>query len=239
MWQKRTTGFDAWRDYLLGKDDGVPKTPEWQEAETGVPAHVVRALARAWGAQEDLSSARAAQARASAGACRTATGAQWARSMILMMAMQGWGKPGINFGNLQGSTPLDFTFYFPGYAEGGISGDLVWTGFRGQQLRAHAARADHESGEADDPAAALPGGDHRGQVQGLPLGRLVARERSSRPSSIPMPGYSRVHMLYRYGGSSSARIANSRRFIEAYRHPRSSSSSTSRSGSRARRSSPT
>ena len=124
--EKRTTGFDAWRDYLLGKDDGLPKTPEWQEAETGVPAHVVRALARAWGRKKTYLGAGGAGAGLG-GACRTATGAQWARSMILMMAMQGWGKPGINFGNLQGSTPLDFTFYFPGYAEGGISGDLVWT----------------------------------------------------------------------------------------------------------------
>ncbi|MBC8725893.1 molybdopterin-dependent oxidoreductase [Paraburkholderia sp. 31.1] len=41
----RTTGFDEWRAYLLGETDGVPKTPEWQEGETGVPAKDVRALA--------------------------------------------------------------------------------------------------------------------------------------------------------------------------------------------------
>ena len=35
------------------------------------------------------------------GACRNATGAQWARNLVMMMAMQGLGKPGINFGNLQ------------------------------------------------------------------------------------------------------------------------------------------
>ena len=104
-----------------------PRRPNGRKRKPACPAHVVRALARAWGRQEDLPRARAGQAPGLGGACRTATGAQWARSMILMMAMQGWGKPGINFGNLQGSTPLDFTFYFPGYAEGGISGDLVWT----------------------------------------------------------------------------------------------------------------
>ena len=38
--------------------------------------------------------------------------------MILLMAMQGWGKPGVNFGNLQAGTPVDHYFYFPGYAEG-------------------------------------------------------------------------------------------------------------------------
>ena len=49
------------------------------------------------------------------------------------MAMQGWGKPGVNFGNLQFGVPMDFDFYFPGYAEGGFSGDVANTG-SAQQL---------------------------------------------------------------------------------------------------------
>ena len=44
------------------------------------------------------------------------------------LAMQGLGKPGVNFGNLQQGAPHDYTFWFPGYAEGGISGDLTFTG---------------------------------------------------------------------------------------------------------------
>ncbi len=34
----RTNGFDEWKDYVLGKTDNVPKTPEWAERESGVPA---------------------------------------------------------------------------------------------------------------------------------------------------------------------------------------------------------
>ncbi|MCZ6603751.1 MAG: molybdopterin-dependent oxidoreductase, partial [Alphaproteobacteria bacterium] len=45
----RTHGFEAWRDYVLGTTDATPKTPEWQEHETQVPAKDVRALARQWG----------------------------------------------------------------------------------------------------------------------------------------------------------------------------------------------
>src|SRR4029453_12280352 len=45
----RTTGFAEWKASLLGGTDGMPKTPEWQGAETGVPAKDVRALARLWG----------------------------------------------------------------------------------------------------------------------------------------------------------------------------------------------
>ena len=36
--QNRTTGFDKWKDYVLGKTDGVPKTPEWAERESNIPA---------------------------------------------------------------------------------------------------------------------------------------------------------------------------------------------------------
>ncbi|MBN2123593.1 MAG: molybdopterin-dependent oxidoreductase, partial [Deltaproteobacteria bacterium] len=123
----RTVGFDKWRDYILGAEDGIPKTPQWQEGETGVPARDVRALAREWGARKTYLAAGGA-GHTQGGACRCATGAEWARSMVCLMAMQGMGKPGINMGNLTMGTPLDVHFYFPGYAEGGISGDLVTTG---------------------------------------------------------------------------------------------------------------
>jgi biotin/methionine sulfoxide reductase len=40
-----TVGFDGVRAYLTGGADGTPKTPEWAEAITGVPAARTRALA--------------------------------------------------------------------------------------------------------------------------------------------------------------------------------------------------
>ena len=110
---ERTDGFEKWRDYILGKEDGVAKTPEWQEKETGVPAKDVRALAREWGKQEDLSGRRAAStASAAPAAPRPApTGrAAW----FCLMAMQGLGKPGVNMGCLQQGAPVDTRFYLPG-----------------------------------------------------------------------------------------------------------------------------
>src|SRR5208282_3820370 len=41
-------GFEEWADYVLGKIDGMAKTCEWAEKETGIPACDIRALAREW-----------------------------------------------------------------------------------------------------------------------------------------------------------------------------------------------
>ena len=41
-----TVGFDRYRDYILGREDSIPKNPAWAEAITGVPAATIEALAR-------------------------------------------------------------------------------------------------------------------------------------------------------------------------------------------------
>jgi len=119
---KRTTGFDEWKDYVLGKSDGVPKTPEWAEIESGIPAREIRALAREWGAKKTMLAAGGLGGWG--GACRSATGNEWARVMIALAAMQGYGKPGSNIWGTSQGAPCDESFFFPGYAEGGISGDV-------------------------------------------------------------------------------------------------------------------
>ncbi|HYF17315.1 MAG TPA: molybdopterin-dependent oxidoreductase [Ramlibacter sp.] len=48
------TGFATWKDYLLGRSDGVPKTPEWACAITGAPAQRLRSLARELAATRSL-----------------------------------------------------------------------------------------------------------------------------------------------------------------------------------------
>ncbi len=41
-------GFDKFADYVLGKEDGVAKTPAWAAEKCGVPSRVIKALARDW-----------------------------------------------------------------------------------------------------------------------------------------------------------------------------------------------
>jgi len=49
-----TVGFDTWKDYILGTKDGVPKSPEWAEQESTIPAREIRALAREWGSKKTM-----------------------------------------------------------------------------------------------------------------------------------------------------------------------------------------
>ena len=211
----RTTGFEQWRDYVLGVSDGVAKTPEWQEAETGISAKDVRALAREWAGKKTYLSVGAA-GTAHGGACRTANGVQWARSMILLMAMRGWGKPGINFGCLQGGAPVDLSFYFPGYAEGGISGDVQGTASAVNNYVRMPHLLTMNPVQQMIPRQRLPEAILEGHCEGYPTDP-VSIEGQFRRFVYPMSGYSKVHMLYRYGGSSFGTIAESGRFADMYR----------------------
>ncbi len=48
-----TVGFDEWKDYVLGESDGRPKTPEWAEGESGIPARGDPGPGPGVGRQED------------------------------------------------------------------------------------------------------------------------------------------------------------------------------------------
>jgi anaerobic dimethyl sulfoxide reductase subunit A len=87
--EKHTVGFDAYRDYVLGKEDGEPKTPAWAEAITTVPATVIADLARAYAMRKP------AALIAGWGPARTAMGEQYARCAAVLCALTGnIGLPG-------------------------------------------------------------------------------------------------------------------------------------------------
>jgi trimethylamine-N-oxide reductase (cytochrome c) len=211
----RTTGFDKWRAYIMGEgEDGTPKTPEWAEDETGVPARDIRALARQWGTKKTYLAA-GSMGTTLGGACRSATGAQWARSMICLMAMQGLGKPGINFGNLQFGAPIDYNFFFPGYAEGGMSGDLANTASAINLYQRMPHLLSMNPNQQMVPRLKMPEAILEGKAEGYPID-IRSIEGQFFPVHYPAPGHSEVRMMYKYGSSYIGTQPDSNRYIKMY-----------------------
>ncbi|MFC1895123.1 molybdopterin-dependent oxidoreductase [Thermodesulfobacteriota bacterium] len=78
-----TVGFDRYRDHVLGKDDGIPKTPQWAESITTVPAQVIADLAR------EYATRKPAALIAGWGPARTAVGEQYSRAANVLTAITG------------------------------------------------------------------------------------------------------------------------------------------------------
>jgi trimethylamine-N-oxide reductase (cytochrome c) len=209
-----TVGFDVWKAYLLGEEDGIPKTPEWQEKETGVPAKDVRALAREWG-RKRVYLAPGGWGNGHGGACRNQTGIPWARVMVCLVAMQGLGKPGINMGNLQWGCPLDFNFYFPGYADGGMSGDLENTAMPVELYQRMPQLPTMNSNGQTIPRIWLPEALADGKAEGYRwVGKSI--EHQFAKFAYPAPGHAPVRMFYKYGGSMLSTMNNTNRHVRMY-----------------------
>jgi trimethylamine-N-oxide reductase (cytochrome c) len=86
-----TYGFEKFGDYVLGKKDGVPKTPAWASKKCGIPVCTIIALAREW------ASKRTSIAHGNGGGCiRGPYSTEHARLEVFLLAMQGLGKPGVH-----------------------------------------------------------------------------------------------------------------------------------------------
>lgn len=209
-----TVGFDAWKAYVMGEEDGTPKTPEWQEKETGVPAKDVRALGREW-AKHRTYLACGGWGNGHGGACRNQTGIQWARTMVCLIAMQGLGKPGINMGNLQWGSPVDLNFYFPGYADGGMSGDLEATSLAVELYQRMPQLPTMNTPLQKIPRIYLPEAILEGKAEGYPWnGKSI--EAQFQKFSYPAAGHAPVRMLYKYGGSLIATMNNTHRHMKMF-----------------------
>ena len=217
----RTTGFDEWKAYVLGESDGVPKTSEWAAGESGIPAREIRALAREWGAKKTMLAAGANHGMG--GACRSSTGNEWSRAMVALAAMQGMGKPGSNIWATTTGAPVDCSFLFPGYAEGGISGDVdnSAAGYRWIYRmfpKGGATRNPQHSTEGQTvPRLRIPEAILQEHLEWRGKGFCGSSiESQFQKYEYPAPGYAPIGMYYRYGGSFFGTMTETNRYVKAY-----------------------
>jgi trimethylamine-N-oxide reductase (cytochrome c) len=89
--ETHAVGFDEFFDYVLGKVDGVPKTPAWASPKCGVPEWTIKALARDW-ANKPTSILHGNGGPGIRGPYAT----EPARLEAILLGMRGLGKPGVH-----------------------------------------------------------------------------------------------------------------------------------------------
>ncbi len=86
-----TVGFDKFSDYVMGVEDGLPKTPEWASKKCGIPEWTIKALAREWG--KKITSTIHFYGGSY---IRGPYSHEPARMECCLLGMQGLGKPGVH-----------------------------------------------------------------------------------------------------------------------------------------------
>lgn len=110
---KYTVGFDRFREYVLGQEDGVEKTPAWAAEISGVDAATIERLAR------EYATTRPAALMDCQGPARSAMGEQYNRCAATLCAMTGnVGRPGGSAGGGLMGIPVAHMFRMPAIPPG-------------------------------------------------------------------------------------------------------------------------
>jgi trimethylamine-N-oxide reductase (cytochrome c) len=209
--ENRTFGFEEFRKHILGEDDGVPRTPGWAAEICDIPAHTITVLAREWAAKKTMLATGAIYGVG--GACRSAYATEWARLMVLLIAMQGLGKPGVNvWGGAAMGAPRNYAFKMPGYGSAG------WDTF------ALVAKK-----QAENPVSQkvyrllLPEAILNPPVSWIGEGFCgKSIEQQFIPYTCPEPGPNgaEIKMIHRHGGSFISTMTGTNRWVRMYQSPK-------------------
>jgi trimethylamine-N-oxide reductase (cytochrome c) len=120
-----TFGFEKFENYVLGKEDGIPKTPEWASVLCGIQPWTISSFAREW------ASKTTSIAHVNGGSYqRGPYASEPARLEVFLLSMQGIGKPGVHqaiieWGLPRGKIIPSVRSVFRGDA-GGKPKQLIW-----------------------------------------------------------------------------------------------------------------
>ncbi|MCK4790482.1 MAG: molybdopterin-dependent oxidoreductase, partial [Desulfobacteraceae bacterium] len=141
------------------------------------------------------------------GACRQAYGHEWSRLMVLLQAMQGLGKPGVNIWGATMGAPIDAYLKFPGFEQGGIM--LVGDKTPVNPTKQHIYRTLFPDSILNPPTQWLSPGWCTKSI-----------EQQFIPYIYPEKNNPEVRMLYRYGGSYIGTMTEGNKWINAFRSPK-------------------
>jgi molybdopterin guanine dinucleotide-containing S/N-oxide reductase-like protein len=196
-------GFDKWKEYVMGDEDGIPKTPEWAEEITGVSAPVTRALAREWAAKRTHLSIRYGTAS------RTPYSTEWPRMVVYLQTMQGMGKPGVSIHPLGSVAPLDVKVRMPIKGVGETC-----------MFNAVASTIPQNPVKQTILQTLLPDAILNPPVSWY-AGEIAADvEKQFIKFTYPMTGCSEIHMIWWDTVSNVANWNNTNKWAEAYRSPK-------------------
>ena len=212
--ENRTVGFEEFKAHILGKDDGIPRTPQWAARICDVPAHTITALAHEWAAKRTMLATGAMYG--TGGACRAAYATEWARLMVILIAMQGLGKPGVNiWGGVGMGAPLDFSFKMPGYASAG------WDAFK--TVAKYSAFPDGNTVTQKVYRILLPEAILNPPIHWHGEGFCGQYfDQNLKPMTYPEPGPNgaEIKMIHRHGGSFISTMTDTNRWVRMYQSPK-------------------
>jgi trimethylamine-N-oxide reductase (cytochrome c) len=200
-----TLGFEEFKKYVTGGEDGIAKNPRWAAELSGIPARTIVALAREWAAKRTMLAAGTRGGMG--GACKAAYAHEWARLMVLLQAMQGLGRKGVNIWGTTTGPPYNSSINFPGYAEWGINRLAEKPAVNPVKQKLYRPLM---------PEAVLkPPISWRGQ--GFCGSSL---EQQFIPHTYPMKGSNEIRMFYRYGGAYIGTMCDTNRWVKMYQSPK-------------------
>lgn len=211
--ETHTYGFEEFKKYVLGEEDGVPKTPEWASRITGIPARVIRALARIW-----------ASKRTSIGTVfggskiRGSYSTEPARLEAILLGMQGLGKPGVHHVRLLPPWALGRLVHgFPTRIDLNV-GTIPTAIKKGLPINPAAKWGSASCPPPFIPKTLLPDAILNPPIEWFGTGAIMAtKEDQFVKYKYPCEGYPEIHMIVNENGCWPTCWNNGYRMLEALR----------------------